>query len=97
MDITEGRLERKVAAVTGAASGIGRASAERFAAEGARVVVADLDADEAEKAARTITENGGEATHVRCDVTRAEDARTMVEAAVERYGKLDPVQQRGFY
>jgi 3-oxoacyl-[acyl-carrier protein] reductase len=89
VEITEGRLEGKVAAVTGAASGIGRASAERFAAEGARVMVADLDADRAEEAARTIAESGGEATHVRCDVTRAEDARTMVEAAVERYGKLD--------
>lgn len=75
--------------ITGAASGIGRASAERFAAEGARVVVADLDADGAKKAAATIAENGGEATHVRCDVTRAEDTRTMVEAAVERYGGLD--------
>lgn len=75
--------------ITGAASGIGRASAERFAAEEARVVVADLDADAAEKAAAAIAENGGEATHVRCDVTRADDARGMVEAAVERYGKLD--------
>lgn len=89
MGTTEGRLKGKVAAVTGAASGIGRASAERFAAEGARVVVADLDADRAEKAARAIAENGGEATRVRCDVTWAEDAKTMVEAAVERYGKLD--------
>ena len=89
MEITEGRLKGKVAAVTGAASGIGRASAERFAAEGARVVVADLDADAAEEAARAIVENGGEATHVRCDVARAEDAKGMVEAAVERYGKLD--------
>ncbi len=89
MEITGGRLKDKVAVVTGAASGIGRASAERFAAEGARVVVADLDADAAEKAAAVIAENGGEATHVRCDVTRAEDARAMVEAAVERYGGLD--------
>ena len=75
--------------ITGAASGIGRASAERFAAEGARVVIADLDAGAAEKTAAAIAENGGEATHVRCDVTRADDARSMVEAAVERYGKLD--------
>lgn len=59
MEITEGRLKGKVAVVTGAASGIGLASAERFAAEGARVVVADLDADRAEKAARAIAENGG--------------------------------------
>lgn len=87
--VRDGRLGGKVAVVTGAASGIGRASAERFAAEGARVVVADLDADAAEKAAAAIAENGGEATHVRCDVARADDARAMVEAAVARYGGLD--------
>lgn len=89
MEVREGRLGGKVAVITGAASGIGRASAERFAAEGARVVVADLDAEAAEKAAAAIAEDGGEATHVRCDVTRAEDARGMVEVAVERYGRLD--------
>lgn len=75
--------------VTGAASGIGRVSAERFAAEGARVVVADLDAEGAEEVAAGIAKGGGEATHVRCDVSRADDARAMVEAAVERYGGLD--------
>ena len=89
MEVREGRLGGKVAVITGAASGIGRSSAERFAAEGARVVVADLDADGAQEAAATITRDGGEATHVRCDVTRAEDARAMVEAAVDRYGGLD--------
>lgn len=85
----EGRLAGKVAVVTGAASGIGRASAERFAAEGARVVVADLDESGADKTAAVIAQNGGEATPVRCDVTRADDARAMVEAAVGRYGGLD--------
>lgn len=89
MEVHEGRLGGKVAVITGAAWGIGRASAERFAVEGARVVVADLNADAAEKAAADIMENGGEATHVRCDVTRQDDARRMVETAVERYGKLD--------
>lgn len=85
----EGRLAGKVAVVTGAASGIGRASAEKFAAEGARVVIADLDATGAEGVAASIAENGGEAIHVRCDVTRDADARAMVEAAVGRYGALD--------
>ncbi|HET7480336.1 MAG TPA: SDR family oxidoreductase [Rubrobacteraceae bacterium] len=89
MTVRDGRLEGKVAIVTGAASGIGRASVERFAAEGARVVVADLDADRAEEVARGISSRGGEAVHVRCDVTRAEDARAMVRAAVEHYGGLD--------
>ncbi|HEX2729303.1 MAG TPA: SDR family NAD(P)-dependent oxidoreductase, partial [Rubrobacteraceae bacterium] len=59
-----GRLEGKVAIVTGAASGIGRASAERFAVEGARVVIADLDESGAQEAAEAITGGGGEATHV---------------------------------
>lgn len=89
MEARGGRLGGKVAVITGAASGIGRISAERFASEGARVVVADLDAVGAQKAAETIAQDGGEATHVRCDVTRAEDVRAMVEAAVQRYGGLD--------
>jgi 3-oxoacyl-[acyl-carrier protein] reductase len=89
VEVQDGRLGGKVAVITGAASGIGRASAERFAAEGARVVIADLDADAAERAAAAIAENGGEATHVGCDVTRADEARSMVEAAVGRYGRLD--------
>ena len=87
--MTGGRLEGKVAIVTGAASGIGRASAERFAAEGARVVIADLDESGAREAAEAITGDGGEATHVRVDVTRADDTDAMVSAAVERYGSLD--------
>ena len=53
------------------------------------MVVADLDADAAEKAAVAIAEKGGEATHVRCDVTRADDAEAMVEAALGCYGGLD--------
>lgn len=85
----EGRLAGKVAVVTGAASGIGRVSAERFAAEGARVVVADLNESGAEEVAAAIAESGGEATHVRCDVTRGDDAEAMIEAAVGRYGRLD--------
>lgn len=87
--MASGRLEGKVAIVTGAASGIGRASAERFAAEGARVVIADLDESGAREAAEAIAGDGGDATHVRADVTRADDADAMVSAAVERYGGLD--------
>ena len=82
-------LEGKVAIVTGGASGIGRAAAERFAAEGARVVIADLNGEEAEKVAGAIGADGGHATFVQGDVTLAEDAQEMVDTAVEGYGGLD--------
>jgi NAD(P)-dependent dehydrogenase (short-subunit alcohol dehydrogenase family) len=83
------RLQDKVALITGAASGIGRASALRFAAEGARVVVADLQDALGEDAATTIRAAGGAACFVHADVSRAEDAEGMVEAAVARFGRLD--------
>jgi len=84
-----GKLEGKVAIVTGAASGIGRASALLFAEEGARVVVADWDAAKGEEVAREVKGKGGEAKFVKVDVSRAEDVQVMVNAAVESYGRLD--------
>ncbi len=79
-----GRLEGKVAVITGAASGIGRASARRFAAEGAHVVVADLaDADGEALAA----EIGG--LYVHADVTDADQVQAMYAAAAERFGGVD--------
>jgi NAD(P)-dependent dehydrogenase (short-subunit alcohol dehydrogenase family) len=83
------RLRDKVALITGAASGIGRASALRFASEGARVVVADLQDALGEDTAATIRAAGGEASFVHADVSRAEDAQGMVDAAVARFGRLD--------
>jgi NAD(P)-dependent dehydrogenase (short-subunit alcohol dehydrogenase family) len=77
-----GRLEGKVAVITGAASGIGRAGARKFAAEGAHVVVADL-ADGSELAG----EIGG--LYVRADVTSPDEVRAMYDAAVERFGGVD--------
>jgi NAD(P)-dependent dehydrogenase (short-subunit alcohol dehydrogenase family) len=81
-----GRLEGKVALITGAASGMGRAAAELFAAEGARVVVSDVtDGDDTVTA---ITGAGGEAVFVRADVSRADDCIAMVRAATDTFGAL---------
>jgi NAD(P)-dependent dehydrogenase (short-subunit alcohol dehydrogenase family) len=79
-----GRLDGKVAVITGAASGIGRASARKFAAEGAHVVVADLADDEGTALAEEI---GG--CYVHADVTDPDDVQEMYATAVERFGGLD--------
>lgn len=84
-----GRLQDKVALITGAASGIGRASALRFASEGARVVVADIQDTLGEETASTIRAAGGDACFVHADVSRAGDAEAMVDAALTRFGRLD--------
>ena len=86
-----GRLEGKVALVTGGGRGIGRATAERFAREGARVVVSDLEAGPAEEAVQAIRQAGGEAVAVVGDVAKRADAQAMVQAAVEAFGRLDIV------
>jgi NAD(P)-dependent dehydrogenase (short-subunit alcohol dehydrogenase family) len=83
------RLQGKVAIITGAGSGIGRATALLFAREGARVVVADYAAEGGEETVRLIKEAGGEATFVKVDVSKAADAQKMVQAAIDSYGKLD--------
>jgi NAD(P)-dependent dehydrogenase (short-subunit alcohol dehydrogenase family) len=83
------RLRGKVAIVTGAGSGIGRACALRFAAEGASVVVADVRADAAEAVAKEIARAGGVATALGTDVSRREDVDALVREAVGRYGRLD--------
>ena len=80
------RLQGKSAIVTGAASGFGAAIAERFAAEGAHVVVADLNEAQGQAVAARI---GGR--FVRCDVSRAEDVQALVDAAVVAHGRLDIV------
>lgn len=79
----------KVAFVTGAASGIGRAAALAFAREGASVVVADVSQQDNQETARLIQERGGRALAVRCDVTRAEDVKAALDETVAAYGRLD--------
>jgi NAD(P)-dependent dehydrogenase (short-subunit alcohol dehydrogenase family) len=81
-----GRLDDKVAVVTGAARGIGRAVAEAYAAEGATVVVSDLDADDARRVADAL---GGQASSAVCDVTDEAAVAGLVDGAVERHGRLD--------
>lgn len=84
-----GRLDGKIAIVTGAASGIGAATARRLAAEGARVAVADVRLDGAETVAKEIGAGGGTAVAVRVDLGEVESVRAMVATVVERFGGLD--------
>jgi NAD(P)-dependent dehydrogenase (short-subunit alcohol dehydrogenase family) len=83
------RLAGKVALITGAGSGIGRASAIRFAAEGARVVVVDWKPDGGRETVARIQADGGEALFVEADVSQEADVQRMVVTAVEAYGRLD--------
>src|SRR4051812_14446502 len=83
------RLEGKVALITGAGSGIGRATAELFAKEGARVSIVDLSPDSGAQTVDAIRADGGEATFVQADVSSAEDVATMIDSMVQAWGRLD--------
>lgn len=85
------RLKDKVAIVTGGASGFGKGIAERFAQEGASVIVADLNGDAATQVAEAIRNQGGAAKPVEADVTASGDVKAMVEAATGSFGGLDIV------
>lgn len=84
-------LKGKVAVVTGAASGIGRATAELFSREGARVVLADVDEGGLEAATRSLLEVGGEACFKRCDVSKEAEVAALMAFAADTYGGLDTV------
>src|SRR5262244_105379 len=84
-----GRVEGKVALVTGGASGIGRATALTCAREGARLVIADLNEEGGQQTVHMITEKGGEAIFVQVDVSNATAVAAMLSKAVETYGRLD--------
>jgi NAD(P)-dependent dehydrogenase (short-subunit alcohol dehydrogenase family) len=87
--IMAGKLEGEVAIVTGAASGIGRATALLFGKEGARVVAADWEAEEGKRVAEEILKRGGDAIFVEVDVSAPTDVERMVHRAVDAYGHLD--------
>jgi NAD(P)-dependent dehydrogenase (short-subunit alcohol dehydrogenase family) len=87
--MTDRALEGKVAIVTGAAMGMGEATARVFAAAGAHVLVSDIDVDLGQATVDRIEHAGGSASFCRSDVSRATDAQAMVRTAVERYGRLD--------
>lgn len=83
------RLPDKVAVITGAANGIGRAMALRFAGEGASIVLADKDTTQGERTAEEIRRQGGQALFHACDVGREEDIRATLSAAQKRFGSVD--------
>ncbi|MEQ8585474.1 MAG: SDR family NAD(P)-dependent oxidoreductase [Thalassobaculaceae bacterium] len=84
-----GRLAGKIAVITGAAAGIGKASAALFAREGATVVMADVKTELGEAAAASIREAGGAAEFVTTDVSQEDAVRALIDGAVERHGRLD--------
>jgi 3-oxoacyl-[acyl-carrier protein] reductase len=83
------RLANKVAIITGAGSGLGRASAILFAKEGAKVVVADINDDSGKETVEYIKSSGGEAIFVHTDVSKASDAENLIKATMEKFGKID--------
>ena len=84
-----GQLDGKVALITGAGSGIGRASALAFAREGAKVAVADIVVEGGEETVRMVKEAGGEAFFIKVDVSNAAEVEAMVNTVVDTYGRID--------
>ncbi len=89
-----GRLENKVAVITGAGTGIGEAIAHKFAREGAKVVVVGLPTDPVQDVTAAIQKQGGEASYFTGDVSEESDAQAAVQVAIDKYGKLDIAGQQ---
>lgn len=83
------RLKDKVAIITGGGGGIGRATAIRFAQEGARLVIADYSENAGAETVQLVNEIGGEAKFIQTDMTKPEDVQIMVQETIDTYGKLD--------
>ena len=83
------RLENKTTLVTGASKGMGESEARLFASQGANVVLCDVDEREGEKTAKSITESGGIAEFMRCDVTNESDWEKVINATTNKFGSLD--------
>jgi NAD(P)-dependent dehydrogenase (short-subunit alcohol dehydrogenase family) len=84
-----GRMEGKVALVTGGSSGIGRAAAQIFAREGAKVAVADVDVEGGEETVRLIEAEGGQVLFAKADISKATEVEALIKKIVETYGRLD--------
>src|SRR4051794_28585219 len=88
-DMRTGQFAGRVAFITGAGSGIGRATALAFAAQGTAVAVSDVSEKDVHETARLIEDQGGQAQPVVCDVTRGNDVAAAVAAAARQFGRLD--------
>lgn len=92
------RLKNKVAIITGAASGIGRASAIMFAKEGAKVVVSDIDDNGGQGTVNIIKLNSGEAIYIHADVSIASDVEQLIKVTIDTFGKIDILfNNAGYY
>lgn len=88
-DARAGRLDGKVALITGAGAGIGRAAAKLFASQGACIVIAELNEEQGESVLREVREQGGDAVFCRTDVGEPPDVERAIAAAIDNFGKLD--------